>query len=73
MKPISYVGNNAYECPKVLLNVDKNAKIVIEFDLCANVRFFALMNVSSHYSSPFSFDAWCGPVLQSVTINQANH
>ena len=31
----------------------KNAKIVIESDLCANVRIFALMNVSSHYWSPF--------------------
>ena len=57
MKPISYVGNDAYGCPKVLLNVDQNAKIEIEFDLCPNVRFFALMNVSSPYSSPFSFDA----------------
>ena len=45
--------NDAYECPKVLLNVDKNAKNVLESDLCANVRFFALMNVSSHYWSLF--------------------
>ena len=45
--------NNEYECPKVLLNVDQNAKIVIESDLCANVRIFALMNVSSDYWSPF--------------------
>ena len=35
--------NNAYECPKV----------VIESNLCANVRIFALMNVSSHYWSSF--------------------
>ena len=38
---------------KVLLDVDQNAKIVIESDLCANVRIFALMNASSHYWSPF--------------------
>ena len=31
----------------------KMQKIVIESDLCANVRIFALMNVSSHYRSPF--------------------
>ena len=31
----------------MLLNVHENAKVVIESDLCANVRFFALMNVSS--------------------------
>ena len=31
----------------MLLNVDENAKVVIESDVCANVRFFALMNVSS--------------------------
>ena len=36
-----------------LLNVDLNAKIVIESDLCANVRFFALMNVSARFLSPF--------------------
>ena len=45
--------NDADECPKVLLNVDYNAKIVTESDICANLRIFALMNVSSHYWSPF--------------------
>ena len=47
--------NDAYECPKVLLNVDYNAKIVIESDLCASVCIFVLMNVhvSSDYWSPF--------------------
>ena len=45
--------NDTYECPKVLLSVDKNAKIVIESDLCGNVRFFAQMNVSSNYRSLF--------------------
>ena len=45
--------NDPYECPKVLLNVDENAKIVIESDLCANVRIFALMNVSLRCWSPF--------------------
>ena len=45
--------NDAYECPKVLLNVDYNAKLVIESDLCKKARIFALMNVSSHYWSPF--------------------
>ena len=46
------MSNDANECPKMLLNVDKNAKIVIESDLRANVRFFALMNVSSRCWSP---------------------
>ena len=35
--------NDAYECPKALLNVD----------LCANVCIFAIMNVSSQNWSPF--------------------
>ena len=47
------MSNDANECPKMLLNVDENSKIVIESDLCSNVRFFALMNVSSRYWSPF--------------------
>ena len=47
------MSNDANECPKMLLNVDWNAKIVIESDLCANVRFFALMKVSSRCWSPF--------------------
>ena len=38
-----------YECPKVLLNVDLNAKIVIEFDLCPNVPMY----VSLHNWWPF--------------------
>ena len=37
----------------MLLNVDENAKIPIESDLWANVRFFSRMNVSSHHWSPF--------------------
>ena len=45
--------HDAYECPRVLLNVDSNAKIVIESDICGNVCFFALMTVSPHYWSPF--------------------
>ena len=40
-------SNDANKCLKMLLNVDYNAKIVIESDLCTNVRFFRLMNVSS--------------------------
>ena len=36
--------NDAYEYMKMLLNVNKNAKIVIESKLRANVRFLALMN-----------------------------
>ena len=36
---------------KMLLNVNKNAKIVIESELRANVRFLALMNASSRYWS----------------------
>ena len=47
------MSNDANEYPKMLLNVDLNAKIVIESDLCANVRFFALINVSSRCLSPF--------------------
>ena len=39
--------------PKSVLNVDKNAKIVIESELNANVRCLALMNVSSRIWSPF--------------------
>ena len=34
--------NDTYEWPKVLLNVDYNAKIVIESDLCTNVHIFEL-------------------------------
>ena len=45
--------HDVYECPRVLLNVDSNAKIVIESDICGNVCFFALMTVSPHYWSPF--------------------
>ena len=48
-----FVSNDANECPKMFLNVDYNAKIVIESDLCANVRFFTLMNVSLRCRSPF--------------------
>ena len=47
------MSNDANEFPKMLLNVDKNAKIVIESDLYVNDRFFALMNVSSCCWSPF--------------------
>ena len=43
--------NDAYEHMKMILNVNKNAKIVIESELpvCANVRFLALMNASLRY------------------------
>ena len=47
--------NDAYEHMKMLLNVNKSAKIVIESELHANVRFLALMNASSRYWS--SIDA----------------
>ena len=43
--------NDAYEYMKMLLNVNKNAKIFIECELHANVRFLALMNASSRYWS----------------------
>ena len=43
--------NDAYEHMKMLLNVNKNAKIVIESELRANVLFLALMNASSRYWS----------------------
>ena len=36
---------------KMLLNVNKNANIVIECELHANVRFLAFMNGSSRYWS----------------------
>ena len=42
------MSNDANKCPKMLLNVNYNAKIVTESDICTNVRFFGLMNVSSH-------------------------
>ena len=45
--------HDAYECPKVLLNVDSNAKIVIESDIYGNACFFVLMTVPPHYWSPF--------------------
>ena len=41
--------NDAYEHMKMLLNVNKNAKIVIECELRANVLFLAVMNASSRY------------------------
>ena len=41
--------NDPYEHVKMLLNVKKNAKIVIECELRANVRFLAVMNASSRY------------------------
>ena len=40
--------NDAYEHMKMLLNVNKNAKIVIESELRA-IRFLALMNASPRY------------------------
>ena len=43
--------NDAYEHMKMLLNVNKNAKIVIESELRANLRFLELMNASSRYWS----------------------
>ena len=43
--------NDPYEHVKMLLNVKKNAKIVIECELRANVRFLAVMNASSRYWS----------------------
>ena len=41
--------NDACEHMKMPLNVNKNAKIVIESELRANVCFLALMNASSRY------------------------
>ena len=41
--------SDAYEHMKMLLNVNKNAKIVIEYELRAKVRFLALMNASSRF------------------------
>ena len=45
------MSNDAYEYMKMLLNVNKNAKIVIECELHANVLFLALMNACSRYWS----------------------
>ena len=45
------MANDAYEDMIMLLNVNKNAKIVIESEFRANVRFLALMNASSRYWS----------------------
>ena len=45
--------NDTYEHMKMILNVNKNAKIVIESELRTNVHFVALMNASSHYWSSF--------------------
>ena len=47
------MSNDANECPKMLLHADLSAKIIIESDLGANVRFFVLMNVSPCCWSPF--------------------
>ena len=41
--------NDAYEHMKMLLNVNKNAKIVIESELRANVRFLALFRQMNAY------------------------
>ena len=41
--------NDSYEHVKMLLNVKKNEKIVIECELRANVRFLAVMNASSRF------------------------
>ena len=46
---------NAQKC---FYNVDKNANIVIESELSANVRRLALMNVSSRNWSPFYANGW---------------
>ena len=43
---------DAYEHIKMLLNVNRNAKIIIESELRANVCFLALMNASLRYWSP---------------------
>ena len=43
--------DDAYEHMKMLSNINKNSKIVIESELRANVRFLALMNASSRYWS----------------------
>ena len=43
--------NDAYEYMKMLLNANKNAKIVIECELHATDRFLSLMNACSRYWS----------------------
>ena len=41
--------NDAYENVKMLLNANKNAKIVVESELRANVRFLALFTQMNTY------------------------
>ena len=41
--------NNAYEHMKMLLNANQNAKIVVESELRANVRFLALFTQMNAY------------------------
>ena len=43
--------NDTYQHVKMILNVNKNAKIIIESELRVNVRFLALMNASLRYWS----------------------
>ena len=45
--------NDPYEHVKMLLNVNKNAKIVIECELLANVRFLAVMNARTQMNAYF--------------------
>ena len=47
-------GKYTFICANIqAMYVNKNAKIVIECELHANVRFLALMNASSCYCSSF--------------------
>ena len=57
--------NDAYEHMKMLLNVNKNAKIVIECELRANVLLLALMNASSRYWSSIHANEWYFLVMNS--------
>ena len=45
--------NDPYEHVKMLLNVNKNAKIVIECELLANVRLLAVMNARTQMNAYF--------------------
>ena len=60
---------------KMLLNVDYNAKIVIESDLCANVLFFALINASSRCWSPLHANecVFSGNEQQKVSSTCLSH
>ena len=51
--PHTYKAYASHRMEQVYNHSGKNAKIVLESNLCGNVHIFALMIVSSHYWSLF--------------------